>query len=365
MPKIFEIFGYPITDKSVQATTCRRAGACPFMGADCDGGGNRCLSHIHPKPGSELYKFFDGKTEVPSGVCSIQIQSNPWIVCPRRLLVMGRENVKKVSYQDAVHQLLIQKAKYPKGTTLGVWSEVKVKTTQKVGGVSKSFDYTFDYIIAPLKRTSKSTIEKETKLLWSKIEPSIIKNGYTISIINGEQFVEDFPCGPPTIIEIMTSSTSGGNKTKRTTIPNAFEDAILNKEHQAPGINYRQVWARMASQLIVKSEVGIRWGGSTIWVLQDTLIDYISNSTALDIRKFLAQNINEVNIMSFSYGGKTNSLKGVIQLEEGKLYSGPIKPTSERKEDSFQDIIRTPYTPPVEILWKHLVDRKRVNIIKV
>jgi len=44
----------------------------------------------------------------------------------------------------------------------------------------------------------------------------------------------------------------------------AFEDAVLGKPHQGPGINYRQVWARMVSQLVVKSEVGLAWGGKTI-----------------------------------------------------------------------------------------------------
>ncbi|MGI9057395.1 MAG: hypothetical protein ACR2H5_02350, partial [Ktedonobacteraceae bacterium] len=49
------------------------------------------------------------------------------------------------------------------------------------------------------------------------------------------------------IIEIMTSSTSGGNKDKGTTISGAFQDAILGRSHRGPDINYRQVWARMVS----------------------------------------------------------------------------------------------------------------------
>ena len=58
---------------------------------------------------------------------------------------------------------------------------------------------------------------------------------------------------------------------------NAFCDAVLyaagllDERGQSPGVNIRQVWARMASQLIVKSEIANEWGGSAIWVVQDAL----------------------------------------------------------------------------------------------
>jgi hypothetical protein len=45
----------------------------------------------------------------------------------------------------------------------------------------------------------------------------------------------------------------------------------------------------MVSQLIVKSEVGIGWGGKTFWILQDALIKYISESTNLNVREFLTE----------------------------------------------------------------------------
>jgi hypothetical protein len=32
----------------------------------------------------------------------------------------------------------------------------------------------------------------------------------------------------------------------------------------------------MVSQLVVKSEVALGWNGKAIWVVQDTLADYIS-----------------------------------------------------------------------------------------
>ena len=217
----------------------------------------------------------------------------------------------------------------------------------------------------PLESVSQHQIEAllgNTWLYWRKI---LIKAGYVIARRGNLDYVEDFPIGTPYIIEIMTSSTSGGNKAKRTTLPQAFEDAILGKPHNAPGINKRQVWARMVSQLIVKSEVALNWGGKALWLLQDNLADYISESTALDLRKFISQNLSEVNMLSFKYDKtKTNAL-GIIELAPQYLYSGSISANDVKGKDSFSDIIRTSFKPPIKELIASLAKNKRINEIKV
>jgi hypothetical protein len=162
----------------------------------------------------------------------------------------------------------------------------------------------------------------------------------------------------------MTCSTSGGNKAKRTTISNAFEDAMSGRDHTAPGINYRQVWARMVSQLIVKTEVALHWGGPALWIVQDVLVDYICSSTALDIRKFLAERIGEVNMLSLSYGDRQNADKGVIELSVGGLYAGPISSApATAAAPSFQDMVRTPLKPGLWRLTRLLIGKQPVNRI--
>ncbi len=161
----------------------------------------------------------------------------------------------------------------------------------------------------------------------------------------------------------MTSSTSGGNKRKRTTIPMAFEDAMLGKMHAGPGINYRQVWARMVSQFIVKSEVGSAWGGKTFWVLQDNLANYITASTALDFRNFIATVASEVNVVSLSYGNQYNNTSGILELKTGEFYAGPIASSGQSTQPSFQDMIRAPVCPPKELLLTLLSKKKHVNNI--
>jgi len=179
------------------------------------------------------------------------------------------------------------------------------------------------------------------------------------------------------IIEVMTSSTSGGDKKKRTQIAMACEDAILHgMNHNAPGINYRQVWARMVSQLIVKSQVALAWNGRAIWLVQDVLAEYISKSTALLLPEYLAERLDEVNILSVSYGDSIkDKTSGIIELKDTQLFSGVIssrgKPspslrsgsvkssnTIVDKSNGFIDIVKIGAPPPKTQIWKSLLKKR-------
>jgi hypothetical protein len=224
----------------------------------------------------------------------------------------------------------------------------------------KTFDYTFDYVIAA---TGRKTVDEGAALLSQTPEATrktAEKNGFTVAMRNGEYWIDDFPTDPLIIIEVMTSSTSGGNKQKRTQIAMACEDAILHgMAHNAPGINYRQVWARMVSQLIVKSQVALAWNSKTIWLVQDVLADYISKSTALILPEYLATHLDEVNILSASYGNAiTEKTSGVVELRETQLFAGPIA-TGETgsKAKGFIDIIKIGAPPPKAQMWRALLNK--------
>lgn len=366
MPKIFELFGHRLDDDSPEAQADRKNCNCPFMDRECDGGGNRYSSQIDLEDlrySEELKSYFKGREVVPAGVCSIQPRESqrPWIVCPRRLLVLGREGMGRRAHQDFAESLLIQHSGFPSGTKLGVWSEVKLRYATGEGRDRKSFDYTFDYVLMPTRSVELGVVMR-TGIRKNKL----LDSGFSLARRDGVEYVEDFPQGDPLVVEIMTSSTSGGNKNKRTTVAQAFEDAVLNgvDGHVAPGINYRQVWARMVSQLIVKSEAGVAWGGKTIWVLQDVLADYISSSTALNLQQFLSGRTSEVNILSFSYGDAYRSESGgVAELGRGELFSGPVRPPGASSEQGFQDMIRAPVVPPKSALIRALASKRMTNNI--
>lgn len=374
MPNIFEIFGYPIEDRSEEAQRNRLAARCPFMNRDCDGGGNRNQSNIDLTKDPELRALYPQREKwLNAGVCSIQVQpkSTPWIVCPRRLLVLGRERAGTRTRQRNSELETLRLLDYTTGTRLGVWSEVKMIHREERDDTVMSFDYTFDYVLLPLASvplvqllSSSNQTDRRINTLRNQLE----KAGYPIALRDGQYFVEDFPVGLPTLIEIMTSSTSGGNKEHGTTIPQAFKDAILGRPHAGPGINYRQVWARMVSQLIVKSEIALSWGGKTIWVVQDLLIDYISASTALNIRRFLSERTSEVNMLSFSYGDAYRDLNGVIELSNPQLFAGPASTPSidgSIDQQSFEDIIHLGVKPPLSALTSKLALHAPTNYVVV
>jgi hypothetical protein len=121
----------------------------------------------------------------------------------------------------------------------------------------------------------------------------------------------------------------------------------------------------MVSQLIVKSEVAMAWGGKALWIIQDTLADYISASTALNLQQFMAKHTDEVNLLSFSYGNQYATASDVIELRLANLFAGPISSGGANAAPSFQDMIRTPVCPPLKRLQARLAESKPVNTIIV
>lgn len=361
MSKIAEVYGYTPDSDEESLLKARRRAFCPFKGGTCDGGGNRYSTHIELSKFPHLLAMYDGIEKAASSVCSLKLDnySSPWIVCPRRLLYFERGNAEVFSSQDILKKKILSWCKFDSGQRVGVWPEVKIKYATKDG---KRFDYTFDYILVPLADTPISEAASLTDKSEKQVEAVAHAKGYRISTANGKKIIEDFPTGKPIIIEIMTSSTSGGNKDKRTTISMAFEDLLMKIDHVGPGINYRQVWARMVSQLIVKSQVGIGWGGHTFWVMQDVLIDYINKTTAIDTEHFRADEPDEVNLISCGYSEALQPNK-VCPVDDIRLYAGPIDPESASHEKSFSDIIKTPIVPPISALYRLLLGRPPANVI--
>ncbi len=356
MSKIFEIFGYPLTPSHSDATDCRTRAWCPFMESECDGGGNRHLSVLQLQDHPQLIKQLPRKKNVHVGVCSLLVREKPWIVCPRRLFSLRDSNLSPL--QTRIREDLIRYSELDRSIEYRAWSEVKIKFSTQNTEHEKLFNYTFDYVLAGRCRKSLSEISRLTKKSENDCKKIAIQNNFTLERHAGEHWVADFPADPIVIVEVMTSSTSGGNKNKRTQIGMAFEDALLKGDnHEGPGINYRQVWARMVSQLIVKSQVSLAWGGKTIWIVQDVLVDYISSSTGLDIQRFISSTPDEVNILSFGYGSDPDPEKdsGIIPLCESQLYAGPVSSTKGfGKSGGFMDIITIGVPPPKDHLWRSL-----------
>jgi hypothetical protein len=158
MPTIFELFGFLVDDRIPEVELIRKARQCPFMGATCDGGGNRYQTKIKLTPQEPLTQYFDsGITEVIPGVCSIKAGDDIWVVCPRRLFAakFDGQGVPSVNRAVQPHErdLLIH-AGLPIETEIGTWAEVSLK--HRVADAE--INYHFDYVLAPLVETSLRTL---------------------------------------------------------------------------------------------------------------------------------------------------------------------------------------------------------------
>ena len=361
---IYEVFGYSHLDNSPQALHHKKNCLCPFLGNLCDGGGNRYQTFLKRDSITDqehLDFFAEGIKLIPPGVCSIKKNDEIWIVCPRRIFGVNTEDSH--SQVRAQSMSLLREKFGLAGKKVGIWSEVKVKYSDASDEEDeKSFDYTFDYIVCEIAPVAITEVASRLGMKVEKVSADLIKLGYTLSQRNGSVHVEQYPVGAPNIIEIMTSSTSGGNKDKGTTIQHSFKKAVLGQEHESPSINYRQVWARMVSQLIVKSQIGHSWGAKTVWILQDSLTNYISKTTDLNLKKLLSTALREVNILSYKYS-ESRDENGCLELREYALYAGEI-PTVKDDTD-FNKLLQAASIPTVQDIRNRLIQKRARSFISL
>ena len=320
MPHVKELFGHILTASGVEGMACRSA-QCPHTGKLCDGGGNRDMVRW-PATLLPLAPLFDstvgeaGGGFIPCGVCSVssgrsnQVSGVDWAVCPRRLLTF--ESGLFSQSQRPLAERVLRLAGFSEGDRVRVWSEVTLSDKKT------NVNYRLDYVL-----------RKDDK--------------------------------PPVIVEIMTASTSGGKKENRTDMQSAFCDAVLyahglqTSRGRSPGVNVRQVWARMASQIIVKSEIANNWGGRAIWVVQDSLLSYMRSNTGLRLDDLRSPNWEpgEVNVVSANINNPND-------LE---LYAGPVRSVDE--EACWTELLSAPGIPEIRSLTGHLADDAVVTTLTV
>ena len=253
---------------------------------------------------------------LPCGVCSVRFtEESTWAICPHRLFAIGPAGI--AHRHRALIRRVLHLAGFLAGERVAVWSEISLKERGTSGG---SFNYRLDYV---LRGTERET--------------------------------------PPIIVEVMTCSTSGGNKAAGTDIRAAFKRAVLFAHTPAaepvrsPGVNKRQVWARMASQLIAKSEAANAWGGRTIWIVQDLLAEYIRTQTALPLDDLIASDWvpDEVNMVVADLSGPLD------------LYAGPIRPRGDGDRRCWMEILGTPHLPSLESIVRKLHEKPPIAVVEV
>lgn len=252
MPTIFDLFGFPASERTAAIEQSRRAKICPFTAAACDGGGNRSQTKMKLIPTEPLRQYFNSNIDdVIPGICSLIASGDTWVVCPRRLLAFKHDGndlpQENHALQPYERDLLIA-AGLPRGLPIGIWSAVYLKLSD----VDADTNYHFDYIAAPLKNGTLKDEAAVYALAQAEINELIAGAKRGGWFPKGTRNYTDTPItlpdlSSPMILEVMTASTSGSDTEGGTDIRSAFRDALLRGNHEAPGINKRQVWGRMVT----------------------------------------------------------------------------------------------------------------------
>jgi hypothetical protein len=365
MPKFYEVYGRDVYDQSDSAIAERKAAYCPFTDNTCDGGGNRHQTKIK-LDNSELRSSFDEElASVIPGICSIQYGNETWVVCPRRLLgfFSKLESTPEINavLHDHEREALI-KSGVPQGVELGVWPEVYLQ----YGDDDTSINYHFDFVIAPIQRNkpfswllnSYGISDEEVEVFKAAAKTGkYLKGRYSDD--KEQEILPDLIS--PIIIEVMTASTSGSDKEAGTDIASSFTDAIKGREHNCPGINKRQVWGRMATQLFAKSALAEEWGGKTVWLVQDQLLRNIELTTKLNLEESSAEDSGTINFLSMSY---IDGAKGMDSLRFSK-YVAKSSGLNFQGNQKATDILLPKINPDKKVLLKAVLRRKLSAIISL
>ena len=319
MSVVEELYGQRLAADLDQAAL--RTASCPYTETTCDGGGNRDMARIAASDPA-LGPFFNrdvGEATggfLPCGVCSVRLPRDDvvWAICPRRLLAFGPGGV--AGDQADLANKVFAIAGYEPGEEISVWAEVSWPRSALVAVV---FNYRLDYVLRSTR-----------------------------------------PGAAPVIVEVMTCSTSGGNRSRGTDIQGAYRRAVVfahtpaTEPVEAPGVNVRQVWARMASQMIAKSEAANSWGGRTIWVVQDRLAEYIRTNTALPLDALHAPDWEP---------GEVNMLVSNL-AQPVALYSGPIR-AAGGAGPCWMELLGSPHIPTLESITRKLADSVPVATLRM
>ena len=365
MPKFHEVYGSNVYDQNPQVIAARKQAYCPFTESTCDGGGNRHQTKIRLDGSPLRDKFESNLKSIIPGICSIQYGEEIWIVCPRRLLGFSSTStpieVNKSLKEHEKEALL--KAGVPRGIEYGVWSEVYLQ----YGNEESSINYHFDFILAPIMRDvsfaemlNEHNVTLDTDI--EELKKSAKTGRYLTGKFNLANKISVLPnLTSPVIIEVMTESTSGSDKEAGTDIATSFTDAILGKPHNCPGINKRQVWGRMATQLFAKSALAEAWGGKTIWLVQDQLLKNIELTTRLKIETTKEAQTATINFLSMKYEKDETGVNAVHFCN----YSAKSAGISFQGNNECTDILLPKVYPEKKELLKSVLRRELAMIIRL
>jgi hypothetical protein len=231
-------------------------------------------------------------------------------------------------------------------------------------------NYHFDYIVVPLANVTLSRFLQQFDLDPNSYQQELTNfssqlrkiNYFPKNVRNASDISLQLPMMEmPYIFEIMTASTSGSDTGNATDIRSAFRNAILSQSHVSPGINKRQVWGRMVTQLFAKTALAQHWGGQALWIIQDELLQNIELTTLLHVDAIARQEERDIHLVVMSYeddltGSKQIELQKRISADSGLEFLG---------NNTFTDILLPKITPAKIELARAILRRPMDAVVRL
>jgi hypothetical protein len=262
--EVAEIFGFPAWSTLDQAKRARMERLCPFQ-RDSDGKWRHCSKLSQHQMFVELDKI-----DTPFGACSVWHQGRgekkfrPHIICPVRF------SQDHIVFSDAAAVL----------GTLGSHEQLIV----------------FEEVGLPLGRLDYILTAQANERIRAQC-----------------------------ILEIMALSTT----TTGHIIHSMFAALGMTKPLTAYkyGINFRQVVSRMIVQMIAKAHAAQSWETTTIWAIQDTLYDYLVNTTRLALPDVELTSVSEPlpPLLLFIYALVKTPDGSRFILQRQRVKGGPLQ----------------------------------------
>lgn len=330
MPKFYEIFGQNKFNTNTKNKLID--GICPMNNTLCDGGGNRHQTKINK---TEINAILNIETKINCiipAICSIEYDKSyqKWIVCPRRIFSFPKRKDKTINLNPVIQtheKSIINKLGFSENIKVGVYPEVYLKFSDD----NTDINYHFDYIICELLEDTITLSNLWDMLLITDRKKKnhykhiLRENKLIPTKATDESKIMFFPnLENMAIIEIMTASTSGSNTSKGTDIKSSYLKALQCKPYECPGINKRQVWGRMATQLFAKSSLAESWNTKTYWVVQDELMKNICKTTKLKLNNSNSNSNsnNLINFIKLLYDNEVLIVSDSFSIDSGIDFSG-------------------------------------------
>lgn len=145
------------------------------------------------------------------------------------------------------------------------------------------------YVICPVRFTQQGRVFSDVLKLFANVPNTYIEMVEEVSLSEIgriDQVLTQLDSTDGSVIDFSVLEIMACSTTSTGYVISSFNSALRGEPVAGPlryGINFRQVFSRLAIQALSKVEACEQWGVHMVWAIQDVLYDYIANTTMLNL----------------------------------------------------------------------------------